>query len=261
MPGEGLTHGPPAEKKQAAVTTGSAGSSGIPCAMVLRLIRDLPGEPGFLAPVARHHLASLTPASGCQDHTISPSAKPRSSASATRREPYVHRIPASRSVTIGQNALLIEGDSRIKSHNSEKRKRNLSYWQRTVESAGIALRSLDFFLHAMGVVEAARVAQGPRHWFPRLPVGRITPDQTGVIQESPNPLEVLSHRASGGRAACRYSILDCVSDWATNRIWNSVPTIAQCWIGVAAIYYAIDLARQTRVGWSDGRWRGPAVRR
>jgi len=109
MPGEGLTHGPPAEKKQAAVTTGSAGSSGIPCAMVLRLIRDLPGEPGFLAPVARHHLASLTPASGCQDHTISPSAKPRSSASATRREPYVHRIPASRSVTIGQNALLIEG--------------------------------------------------------------------------------------------------------------------------------------------------------
>jgi len=109
MPGEGLTHGPPAEKKQAAVTTGSAGSSGIPCAMVLRLIRDLPGEPGFLAPVARDHLASLTPASGCQDHTISPSAKPRSSASATRREPYVHRIPASRSVTIGQNALLIEG--------------------------------------------------------------------------------------------------------------------------------------------------------
>ena len=107
----------------------------------------------------------------------------------------------------------------------------------------------------MGVVEAARVAQGPRHWFPRLPVGRITPDRTGVIQESPNPLEVLSHRASGGRAACRYSILDCVSDWATNRIWNSVPTIAQCWIVVAAIYYAIDLARQTRVGWSDGAGR------
>src|SRR4029077_5714785 len=38
-------------KKQAAVTTGSAGSPGIPCAMVLTLIRDLPGEPGFLAPV------------------------------------------------------------------------------------------------------------------------------------------------------------------------------------------------------------------
>ncbi|CCE11990.1 hypothetical protein BRAS3843_900025 [Bradyrhizobium sp. STM 3843] len=44
MPGDGLAHGPPAEKKQAAVTTGPAGSSGIPCAMVLTLIRDLPGD-------------------------------------------------------------------------------------------------------------------------------------------------------------------------------------------------------------------------
>jgi hypothetical protein len=35
MPGDGLTHGPPATKKQAAVTTGGAGSTGIPCAMVL----------------------------------------------------------------------------------------------------------------------------------------------------------------------------------------------------------------------------------
>jgi hypothetical protein len=35
MPGDGLTHGPPATKKQAAVTTGSARSTGIPRAMVL----------------------------------------------------------------------------------------------------------------------------------------------------------------------------------------------------------------------------------
>ena len=35
MPGEGLTHGPPAKKMQAAGTTGSARSSGTPCAMVL----------------------------------------------------------------------------------------------------------------------------------------------------------------------------------------------------------------------------------
>ena len=35
MPGDGLTHGPPATKKQAAVTTGSAGSTGIPRATVL----------------------------------------------------------------------------------------------------------------------------------------------------------------------------------------------------------------------------------
>src|SRR5690242_10057779 len=52
MPGEGLTHGPPAEKKLAAVTTGSAESSGIPCAMVLTLIARSPWGPGFLAPIA-----------------------------------------------------------------------------------------------------------------------------------------------------------------------------------------------------------------
>jgi hypothetical protein len=32
------------QEKQAAVTTGSAGTAGIPCAMVLRLIRILPGD-------------------------------------------------------------------------------------------------------------------------------------------------------------------------------------------------------------------------
>src|SRR5260370_681534 len=38
------------QKKQAAVTTGQAGSTGTPCAMVLQLIRDLPGVPGLIAP-------------------------------------------------------------------------------------------------------------------------------------------------------------------------------------------------------------------
>ena len=40
------------QKTQAAVATGLAGSTGIPCTMVLRLIRGLPGVPGFLATVA-----------------------------------------------------------------------------------------------------------------------------------------------------------------------------------------------------------------
>jgi len=44
----------------------------------LRLIRDLPGVHDFLVTVARamrtHLSANLTPAKGCQDHTISPSA-------------------------------------------------------------------------------------------------------------------------------------------------------------------------------------------
>ena len=52
MPGEGLTHGPRAVKKHGEGTTGSAGSSGIPCAMVLTLIARSPWEPGFLAPIA-----------------------------------------------------------------------------------------------------------------------------------------------------------------------------------------------------------------
>jgi hypothetical protein len=50
MPGDDLTHGPPATIKQAAVATGSARSTGIPCAMVDGLYRALPGERAFLPP-------------------------------------------------------------------------------------------------------------------------------------------------------------------------------------------------------------------
>jgi len=75
------------QEKQAAVTTGSARSAGIPCAMVLRLIRDLLGEPGLFATVIgvmRNIIANLTPASGRQDHTISPSAIRHSSRDISR---------------------------------------------------------------------------------------------------------------------------------------------------------------------------------
>jgi hypothetical protein len=65
MPGEGLTHGPRAIKKHGEGTTGSAGSSGIPCAMVLRLIACSPRGPGFLAPVvARIVIAQLSASVG-----------------------------------------------------------------------------------------------------------------------------------------------------------------------------------------------------
>jgi hypothetical protein len=64
--------------------------SGLPCAMVLRLITCSPRRPGFLATVAsRAFTQSLTPASGRQDHTISPSA----SASFVQQRIRVHRIP------------------------------------------------------------------------------------------------------------------------------------------------------------------------
>src|SRR5258708_39638224 len=51
-------------------------SPGTPRAMVYDLYRGLPGEPGFLATVASGIASTdLTPASGCQDHTTSPSAE------------------------------------------------------------------------------------------------------------------------------------------------------------------------------------------
>ena len=81
--------------------------SGPPCANGLRLIRDLPGAPGLLATIsarsesfvasATTRLRALrgTPASGCQDHAISPSA----SQPFVLRQQRVHRIPRSTSVT------------------------------------------------------------------------------------------------------------------------------------------------------------------
>src|SRR4029077_5685979 len=56
-------------------TTGSPETSGLPCAMVLRLISCSPRGPGSFAPVIRGiNSANLTPASGGRDHTPLPSA-------------------------------------------------------------------------------------------------------------------------------------------------------------------------------------------
>src|SRR3984885_1727272 len=65
MPGDDLTHGPPATKKQAAVTTGRAGSTGIPCAMVLRVIRALLGDHRLVATVTRKTREHLRGLSAC----------------------------------------------------------------------------------------------------------------------------------------------------------------------------------------------------
>ena len=104
MPGEGLTHGPPAEKKLAADTTGSAKSSGIPCAMVLTLISCSPWEPGFLAPIAREIVISRAwrqrrgarTTRFCVRNAIS---RPHKNCALTHR---VHRIPHSTFVTIAK---------------------------------------------------------------------------------------------------------------------------------------------------------------
>jgi hypothetical protein len=62
-------------QKNAHEHTGSAEASGLPCAMVLRLITRSPRRSGFLVTVTSRILPrGLTPASGRQDHTTSPSA-------------------------------------------------------------------------------------------------------------------------------------------------------------------------------------------
>ena len=73
--------------------------SGLPRAMVLRLIACSPRRPGFLATVIREKrllLTNLTPASGCRDHTISPSATACVRLSQATRPPH----PTARFVTI-----------------------------------------------------------------------------------------------------------------------------------------------------------------
>jgi hypothetical protein len=76
MPGNGLARGPPANQKAGGSHHRFSRSSGIPCATVLTVSCVLSlGNRAFLPPSsARSSLTDLTPASGCQDHTPSPSA-------------------------------------------------------------------------------------------------------------------------------------------------------------------------------------------
>jgi hypothetical protein len=86
------------------------------------LLRALPGDHRFVDPViraTRWRLANLTPASGRQNHTASPSAT--RSARLTLR--CVHRIPPH--VRDDRETPLLERrDAETKSHISEKRKLN-----------------------------------------------------------------------------------------------------------------------------------------
>jgi hypothetical protein len=112
MPGDGLTHGPPATKK--------AGGSHHRFSRINRhslrdgfngFLRALPGDHAWLppSPVRRASVfTNLAPASERQDHTTSPSA----CATFVSRAIRVHRIPASRVVTIGRNVPLHRGGMR-----------------------------------------------------------------------------------------------------------------------------------------------------
>jgi hypothetical protein len=74
---------------------GFAETSGLPCAMVLRLISRSPRGPGSFAPVALADRLrkNLTPTSGRQDHTTSPSASSVARLAPPLRPP--HPNPAS----------------------------------------------------------------------------------------------------------------------------------------------------------------------
>jgi hypothetical protein len=90
------THGPLCSEKAQGQEPQVWPITGLPCAMVLRLIRDLPGDQALLSPSSVDRSTDLTPASGRQDHTISPSA----ATSLVVSSCCVHRIPRSTSVTI-----------------------------------------------------------------------------------------------------------------------------------------------------------------
>ncbi len=104
-PDAGRTHGPPEEKKQAAVTTGSTGIIRPSLREGLYGLYVLSPGTGSLAPVTHpRHAASLASAPGCQDHTTSPSvpacarlaqpSRPSQPASTYRDDAYAPRDEA-----------------------------------------------------------------------------------------------------------------------------------------------------------------------
>ncbi len=126
MPGARCTRGPvcPCAKQEPHTSIQvQRRQSGIPCAVALRLISRSPRGPGFLAPVVhvmRSIIADLTPASGRRDHATSPYAN----VTFVFQHARVHRIPASRFVTIREAPLLARRDraSHTPSRGSEKAK-------------------------------------------------------------------------------------------------------------------------------------------
>jgi hypothetical protein len=92
------------KKHTSIVTTVTPERPGIPYAMVLTVSFVLSLVTGLVATIACGNVisANLTPASGRQDHTTSPSA----SARFVKRAARVHRIPFPTSVTIASRPSL-----------------------------------------------------------------------------------------------------------------------------------------------------------
>jgi len=87
--------------------------SGIPCAMVLTLIARSPRGPGAFAPVASRSFCSLDTSVGVSGpHAFTSAPAPFVRTKISRASPKRPSQPASRSVTIGQNALCHRGGMR-----------------------------------------------------------------------------------------------------------------------------------------------------
>ncbi len=107
--------------KHTEVTTGGGGSSRPSLRNGFNgFLRALPGDRAFLPPSpaqCESIVANLTPASGRQDHTTSPSASARFVLRASR----VHRIPHSTFVTIAKRPSDRGGDSGVHKADFSKR--------------------------------------------------------------------------------------------------------------------------------------------
>jgi hypothetical protein len=92
-------------KKARGRTTGTGGSSGLPCAMALRLIRALSGDHAFLPPSSARRVKRLRQLSACigaprpHDFTVRTNAARRAK---KRPAICVHRIPQPTFVTIAK---------------------------------------------------------------------------------------------------------------------------------------------------------------
>ncbi len=96
-------------------TTGTSRTTGLPCAMALRLIRDLPRDRRSCPCVAttRKHVA-LASAPGGQDHTTSPCASGLFVGATNRAATqHAHRIPLPTSVTVAKRPSLRRRDVQI----------------------------------------------------------------------------------------------------------------------------------------------------
>jgi hypothetical protein len=97
-------------------------NAGFPCAVVYDLLRALPGDRAFLPPSSARCasiVANLTPASGRQDHTTSPSAR---SGVVSRRHP---RPPHPTATFVTCATPLLSGGMRGENHTFPKNGREI----------------------------------------------------------------------------------------------------------------------------------------